>query len=195
MNRVQRVAAAILTALLLLCSSCATTRVVTYRPPQVLVIDSFSYARIGTPKIVYPRHQGGDEVGSAFWDKDGLKYHIGQKSIPDHLDYMDIDSIRTADGGVTTLMSTKTQSVRAIYYHNGMIDRPTPGVCGQGLLSAVLQRDSTTEAHQHFVADVDSITVTYRRTDRGASVLLAVGMAVLAGFGLFAWALSTLPSE
>ena len=195
MNRIQRVASASLIALLLLCASCATTRVVTYRPPHVLLVDSVSYAVIGTPKIVYPRHQVGEEVDSAFWDDDGLKYHVGQKSIPDHLDYMDIDSVRAADGGVMALMSTKTQSVRAIYYHNGMIDRPTPSVCGQDLLSAVLQRDSTTEARQHFVADVDSITVTYRRADRGASVLLAVGMAVLASLGLFIWGLSTMPSE
>jgi hypothetical protein len=124
-----------------------------------------------------------------------LKYHIGQKSIPDHLDYMDIDSVMTVAGGVTTLMSMKTQSVRAIYYHNGVIDRPTPIVSDQGLLSVVLQKDSTNETCQHFVPDVDSITVTYRRTDGGASVLLVVGIAALAGLGIFFSLVSQMPSE
>jgi hypothetical protein len=123
-NRLQRVISAGITALLLLCASCATTRVVTYRPPHVLVVDTLSYARIGTPKIVYHRHQRGEEVDSALWVKNGLKYHIGHKSIPDHLYYMDIDSIRTVDGRVYALMSTKTHSVRAIYYKSGLVDRP-----------------------------------------------------------------------
>jgi hypothetical protein len=60
-----------------------------------------------------------------------------------------------------------------------------------GLLSVVVLRDSIYETHQHFIADVDSVTVTYRRIHNGAIAFLTV---VVVGFGIFISLVSQMPT-